>query len=250
VPGGYCGRILGDPGQTNIVGKVVFSLPAFYVGASSTESGIKVPIKFSSSTRVLLNDGAGTPAVLTTHDAEFTRIRESKNLRNEWTDAIAGDDTPPDEFIAEIQKDENAFSNKYFLVFSTVDKQSGLNHYEIMEEDALHLGKLFGTKNQALFVPATSPYVLKDQSLQSKITIRAIDNAGNKRDVVLLPKNQIEQSARTEGVPGWIPWAVFFILLIITILLAFVMYRKRSPEMLNPENISQNNEPNEHEEYL
>jgi ATP-dependent Zn protease len=64
------------------------------------------------------------------------------------------------------------FDNNYFVVFSTVDKGSGIDHFEIKETY---------TGLDGHFVVGSSPYVLKDQSLNKNIYIKAVDKNGNIR---------------------------------------------------------------------
>jgi hypothetical protein len=59
------------------------------------------------------------------------------------------------------------FDGNYYVVFSTVDKQSGLDHYEIFESGA--------------WKAVSSPYKLRNQSLKGGVQIKAIDKAGNER---------------------------------------------------------------------
>jgi hypothetical protein len=59
------------------------------------------------------------------------------------------------------------FGGLYYIVFSTVDKQSGVDHYEVFENGA--------------WEKVVSPYKLPDQSLKSEIKVKAIDKAGNER---------------------------------------------------------------------
>ncbi|HHE65575.1 MAG TPA: hypothetical protein ENL09_06080 [Bacteroidetes bacterium] len=92
--------------------------------------------------------------------------------------------------------DPNIYDGKYFIVFSTVDKQTGLDHYEILEitpeelekikkEDggiANFFNKLFGKwEEKSSWKEGESPYLLADQSLGSVIKVKAIDKAGNER---------------------------------------------------------------------
>ena len=63
----------------------------------------------------------------------------------------------------------NIFDGKYFLVFATQDKGSGIDHYEVSED------------NGASFIPAVSPYLLKNQSLDTKIIVKAFDKKGNEK---------------------------------------------------------------------
>lgn len=80
IPGGYCGRVLGDPGKTNILGKVVFTV----LNAGVAEGAdVDIPLSFGSTTQVLLNDGFGTVAPLTTKGAVITRTLRSSGVTNE-----------------------------------------------------------------------------------------------------------------------------------------------------------------------
>lgn len=185
IPGGYCGRVLGDPGKTNILGKVVFSV----LSNSSLTTELPMSVVFSSSTKVLLNDGFGSPAQLTIQNSSLTRATVAKGLKNEWLDIVRADTTPPDQFDVTVHHEQNTLVGKYFIVFSTVDKQSGVDHFEVMEDDPSRIGFVRGGNQRARFQTATSPYVLVDQSLRSRVTVRAIDNAGNIEESILPPSN-------------------------------------------------------------
>ena len=88
------------------------------------------------------------------------------------------DSTPPNDFLPKIGKDPSVFGGKYFLTFATTDETSGIDHYEISETRG---------KRQEIWKKAESPYLLEDQSLQSKILVKAVDKAGNERIVQLQP---------------------------------------------------------------
>lgn len=230
IPGGYCGRVLGDPGKTNIIGKVVFSVPAMLIGTTTQASDIQIPVTVLPESKAYLNDGQGTLATLRVKGAVFGRSNDAEHLHNEWTDAIHGDVLPPDDFRAEIQSDPNIFDGKFFLVFSTVDKQSGVSHFEVMEEDPLHPGKTRGTRDAALFIRTTSPYLLKDQTLKSKITVRAFDNAGNRKEFVLNPGDSPKtQDVGTATPTDWWPWMIIVLVALVGIVIILrYHYPKRS----------------------
>ena len=95
------------------------------------------------------------------------------------------DSTAPEDFQPEIAKDPSLFNNKYFLSFATEDKSSGIAYYEVLEEDKK--GNYFGTKVKADWKRAESPYVLRDQNLKSKISVKAVDNAGNEKMRMIYP---------------------------------------------------------------
>lgn len=65
-----------------------------------------------------------------------------------------------------ITQEDSLFDGKFFLIFSTVDKISGIDRYDIIE-------------GAELYRDATSPYVLNDQSRHEEIVVRAFDKAGN-----------------------------------------------------------------------
>src|SRR5262249_47050520 len=93
-----------------------------------------------------------------------------------------------------IYHDASIFDGKYFITFSTIDKQTGVDYYEVLEQDAN--GNIQGTTTPAIWKRATSPYLLADQSLQSAVMVRATDKAGNQRVEIL-----ISQAPNKTGIP-------------------------------------------------
>ncbi len=76
------------------------------------------------------------------------------------------DRTPPEEFTLSVTKDAAMFENKPFLVFSTVDKASGIGGYFIKGA----FGRLYAVK---------SPVKLSRPWFSKFITVVAKDRAGN-----------------------------------------------------------------------
>jgi hypothetical protein len=105
----------------------------------------------------------------------------------------------PEEFLPEIVQDPNMFDGKYFLIFHTQDKGSGVDHYEIMEQEK--------------WITKESPYVLEDQSLQSVIKVKAIDNSGNER-IVELPATYPQKPWYQNYLWGIILLSVFLLFVI------------------------------------
>ena len=173
IPGGYCGRVIGDPGESNLLGKVIFK-------AKEVEppEGVRTPkVEFSATSQVLLNDGLGTIAGLSAKGAEFTILPKSFDTaqgKNEWQEELMKDKTPPEVFKIEINQDPSIFDGKYFIVFSTTDKQTGLDYYEVKE-------------GESSWQRAASPYLLEDQGLRSIIRVRAVDKANNHLIIEQLP---------------------------------------------------------------
>ncbi|MBP9669522.1 MAG: hypothetical protein KBE09_04510 [Candidatus Pacebacteria bacterium] len=159
VPGGYCGRIPGDPALSNVLGKIVFTV----IGKPSKEAAITI----DEASSLYLNDGAGTRAELSVRGATILLLDKARLKSNDWLDEVHADTIPPDPFVIEVQSTRNVFSGRYYAVFGTVDKQSGIDHYEIQEK--------------GVWKRVQSPYQLKDQFLQAPVVIRAIDKAGNEQ---------------------------------------------------------------------
>jgi len=123
------------------------------------------------SAQALLNDGKGTPAVLSVVNTPFVPLVAA-------TSSPSLDTSPPDPFLPQIGRDPSIFNGDYFVAFAATDPQSGIDHYEILEG------------SDTVWHTATSPYRLTDQTLSSNIYIRAVDGAGNFRVVELPAQNK------------------------------------------------------------
>lgn len=190
IPNGYCGRIDGDPGLTNVLVELIFQAPGFVIGIGERDPYAQV--SFDDQTQVLLNDGLGTQAPLRTLGSSiFVHEKPGGELIDEWNNRVELDTIPPSEFSISLERDVSAFGGRYFIVFNTTDKQSGLEHYEVIEEplDALNLFSFGGI--DAPWTIAKSPYLLKDQTLNSTIRVRAIDKAGNEYIATLVPDESL-----------------------------------------------------------
>lgn len=121
---------------------------------------------------VFLNDGSGTEQKLSTKQKEFI-ISDKLSTNVGQKNLFTSDIYPPESFKPEISKSESLFDGKWFLVFATVDKNSGISHYLIKEAK---FKALMFFKSWRI---VESPYVLSDQSKTSFIAIKAVDKAGN-----------------------------------------------------------------------
>lgn len=171
IPGGYCGTLPGDPGKTNLLGKIIFEV---------REKSEITEVKLLDSSQVLLNDGFGTPAKLTIQGGVFTILSGTPEVtKKEWQEELERDKIPPEPFEIGISQDPSIFEGKYFLTFLATDKQTGINYYEVKE----------GIKN---WQRAVSPYLLADQSLESIIKVRAVDKAGNEKVIEYRPSEEFK----------------------------------------------------------
>ncbi len=235
IPGGYCGRIPGDPRLTNIVAEFVFRSPGFSVGSGNNPVA---EIKINDVSQVLLNDGKGTKAPLRLKGATINLLDFAGSSREDnWSDRVNDDDVPPSDFVITLTKEESVFSGKYFIVFNSQDKQSGIDHYEVMEEpfDEFYLFK-WG-RLDAPWVRSESPYVLKDQTLNSTIRVKAIDKASNETIVTLVPETAIRSMSKGKIL------TIIFVVSIGIILVAGVIYglARRRKELIKQYDENENN---------
>lgn len=210
IPGGYTGRLTGDPGKSNLVGRAIFQ-----VKKQEKETTL---INCLANSQALLNDGQGTKADLTFIPLEIKISKQEIvfNPLNDWEKIKEEDKTPPEEFIPEIIQMEN----QYFLMFNTQDKQSGIDNYAVYES-ARKRTKIDLTNWQT----AESPYLLKDQSLKSYIYVKAVDKAGNERIKILNPQTQIK------WYKNYLIWGIIIILTILGLIIwRLFKFKKRFQE--------------------
>ena len=131
------------------------------------------------NTRVLKNDGIGTPANVKISNFQFN----IKDVGRPYTSPEIRDAEPPETFRPEIAKDAELFNGKYFLVFATQDKGSGIAGYAIHENTRIRTR--IDTKE---WITAEGPYVLQDQNLRSYVYVKAVDKAGNERIIMAPPQ--------------------------------------------------------------
>ena len=159
-----------------------------------------------ASATVLANDGLGSPLSVDVGSASINVIAANTSSISVPPSALQNEYAAPNPFVPQIVSDPNIFNGRYFLVFSTTDSQSGIDHYEVLEVPSGASGKPFSSWQSAV-----SPYVLTDQSLSSDVYVRAVDHDGN-FVVVKIP-------ARHPSV-RWNYWGLS---LAVVVILAFVL---------------------------
>ncbi len=236
VPGGYCGRIAGDPKLTNVIAEFAFRSPGFSIGADSNEKTADITV--GEETQVLLHDGLGTRAELRTMPARLVLLdTPGAEARDSWTDQVVDDEIPPSDFVVTLAQEGTAFSGKYFITFNSQDKQSGIDHYEVMEEPFDDFNLFRWGRADAPWVTTESPYVLKDQSLNSTIRVKAVDKAGLERIVVLVP----DVALRTVSIERMVLFGVLSVVVVFLIIfVGYALYRRKRSleESLNEHDIS------------
>jgi hypothetical protein len=170
-------------------------------------------------TQVLLNDGLGTAASLTISPLTL-EILQDGSLSSYQTPI---DTTPPEEFNIVLAQDADVHAGAWTAVFATQDKGVGLGHYEILESRRWWQPRGWFTSSD--WVVAESPYLLRDQSLTSKISVKAIDKAGNERLSTLSSSQDFFIKA---DMKKWGILAAILLMTVVTIIIAFgKLWRKR-----------------------
>ncbi len=130
--------------------------------------------------RLLAHDGLGSDVAFIKRPIVFTvapKVVETPD-RSVLTDTDA-----PEAFTPIIISTPDLFDGKKILIFTTQDKQSGVDAYYVREYTS-RVGRFFSPWRKV-----ESPYLLKDQSQQSFIDIKVVDIAGNERIVSVVPES-------------------------------------------------------------
>lgn len=143
--------------------------------------------------RILLNEEDGKNAGIV--------YMPNKNLGAVGDANLEIDAYPPERFTPEIINDDAIENGRYVLVFSTTDKGSGVEKYQILEKQS---------DRESSWKDATSPYLLDDQNLNSEIYVRAVDKTGNFIIAYIPAKNP-------QSYPDKIYWIILLALLILSI---------------------------------
>lgn len=155
--------------------------------------------------KALLNDGKGTKADTTISNSQFAISGQEPASRPAVFEKK--DIDMPETFEPTVASDPAIFDGKYFLVFATQDKASGIDFYEV-KESRQGLFSIFKS-----WMPVESPFVLNDQELRSFIFVKAIDKAGNKRIAVVEPRYPIKWYYE-----AWWIWIIIILAIIFTLI--------------------------------
>ncbi len=172
----------------NADGSITFSgvIPGGYLDNNGLLLSMIVKAKQSgdaklwiSEARALLNDGQGTAAKLTAPALNLKLTAATGSFEPPVLDQYQ-----PENFQPVIDANPNLFDGKYFLVFATQDKNSGIDYYAVYESREAKTADQIGAND---WHKAASPYLLQDQSLASYVYVKAVDRAGNNRLVEIRP---------------------------------------------------------------
>ncbi len=130
-----------------------------------------------------------------------------------YIDGTRQDNIPPEVFSPQIARSEDVFDGRWFINFSTVDKQSGIDHYEVQETRS-------GSLDAGQWKIASSPYELTDQELHSFVYVIAVDRQGNERIIKVFPRSP-QNWFQQNGIE------LTVIILIGLVASGFALYRKK-----------------------
>jgi len=205
IPGGFEGVL--EPFKTERRDGKIFTL-LFKAKKKGTGSVVMRDVQ------TLLNDGKGTPTVVSLVPFAFNILGyiSKKKIERER------DNTPPEVFEIQITRDDSIFNGKYFVVFGTQDKESGISHYEVAERR----GREIQDYDKLDWVIAESPYILEDQLLRSYVYVKAIDNDGNALVAIASPlkPSLVEKN--------YLIWIIIIIGVFVYIVVRF-LWKKKTP---------------------
>jgi len=191
IPGGFAG----------VKGKVV----SIVFESKKEGSGA---IEFENMT-ALINDGEATPASVSSLPLRLV-VTNTANPKDLEEFAVSEDKAPPEIFTPTVSLLPDIKKNKYFLVFSTQDKLSGIDYYEIKE----------GNRRTKV---VESPYLLRRQNLDVDIAVTAVDKSGNER-IAMIP-------ARNPQVVWYQDTSKLIIIIVITTIL-YLLWKLRKKKHL------------------
>lgn len=171
---------------------------------------------------VFMNDGTGEKVAIKPTEIALDIAAREEGFVAPDTDKVLPDTTKPEPFSVQVARDPNIFNNAWFIVFAARDSQSGIDYYEVGESV---------TKNgePVSWERTKSPYILKDQSRQQYIFVKAVDHEGNSRIETVLPLPHSKFNLGNMAIYGIILGAL------IVFSLVFWIFRKK-------QNAEKNNE--------
>jgi hypothetical protein len=239
IPNGYCGRIAGDPRLTNSLVKLIFRSPGFSIGGGSGSS--TATVAFAPETTAYLNDGFGTKAELAMYGTSIDLNRNAgATLSDPWREAVVTDKIAPEKFSITLSKIP-VDNGKFNIIFNTTDKQTGVDHYEVMEEPISKFAAFDWGRADAPWVVTRSPYQLKDQSLNSTIRVKAIDKAGNEYVATLLPDKEM-RTISTQDIILAAGAGLIALLLLLIVVSAILSLRRRAKRRKESAVVKQEND--------
>ena len=167
--------------------------------------------------QVLRNDGSGTAASLAVRPA-IVAVTPALPAVTSAAVPVVDDTAPPEPFTLQLGQAPGVLEGRWFVVFATQDKKSGIARYEVAE----WRGKRLPPAEQMTWRLAERPYPLADQTRRSFVVVRATDRAGNTWVSVLPPVAGLKYKF-------WLTWVILGTGIGAVALIVWRRSRRRAP---------------------
>lgn len=181
------------------------NLKLFSIAVKPTKPEI-IKISFEDAA-VYLNDGKGTKIIAASSPLEI-KVLPAQKKDNELVSLINEDKNPPAPFKIDLGRESSVYEGKYFISFYATDKESGVQRYEVKE-------------NNLPMVRSGNVYILQNQELSGQVEVKAIDNAGNIRSQMI----NLEEEKNQSGSP--VNVLIVAIVLIVVTAMFFVFKKNK-----------------------
>ena len=200
MPGGYQGGVIDPMTQKSSPGTI--AVITFRVKKAGTAK-----IEFTDE-HLYKNDSFGTEVPLQNNPLTLSFSEKGSGLS-----VFTYDTNPPEDFIPIISQDPNVYDGRFTVVFSTNDKETGIDHYEVKQGE------------DGEWVRAESPFPLVDQEFSGTVFVKAIDLVGNYK----IGAVQMEQKA---PISVMVIYLILIVLALIFLRWMFVRHLKKKKKFL------------------
>jgi hypothetical protein len=161
--------------------------------------------------RGLKYDGLGSIVDLPKQIIPFQITSATPNTKT-LQSTTAPDVTPPEHFEINLYFNPDIDQGKWMAVFFSRDKESGIKNYQVWETKD-------PKKTPEVWVESNGQYILQDQTRNSFLFVRAIDNSGNVQLATFSP-------AKT-GIRGlWVALGAILVAILYITIIKYLRYRK------------------------
>ena len=189
IPGGYKG-IISPSGYK--AGEVI----TLILNSESKEN----KNLYVSNSSILLNDGEGTEI---NTSSELLNYVYQDGIKQE---VLFEDNQSPKDFTVDVSETD-LFDDKYILVWNAIDKESGIDYYEIKIGD-----------ND--WEKGSSSYSISKSLLSKGVQVKAVDNFGNIKTTSIIYTGEIEQTGKSL-------WSIIITIVIIILLIFVILFLKK-----------------------
>lgn len=210
--------------HVNDAGKVEFAgiIPGGFVGKKGSRL-VTLFVKASKpgtydvdldwTSKAYVNAPGAPEEILSARPVTLVATLGRDNLANDISDIDS-----PEQFTPTLIQADTESSNSWQAVFSTVDKGSGMDRFEMAESRRAYT-PLSALGAALAWHVVDSPVTLSDQALTSYVYVKAVDKKGNARVEIIPPAHPVSWY-RSAG------WYILVVLLVVAVLLRALRCRK------------------------